>query len=146
MCLAVYIASSIGLPTTKWNESVPAFYLETVPLGENVRKQFSLPNVYYVGSHEGCGCGFFKEGEADEELEIHQSNYASLARCIRSAQEKGAELELFACWEGDQGSKPEFVESTTATELENPAYQFKEKLFIHVRKSATGRGTTRYWS
>lgn len=136
MCLAVYIASSIELPTSKWNELVPAFYLEAVSTGEKIIKQFSLPNVYYAGSHEGCGCGFFKEGEEGEEFEIHQSNYASLAQCIRSAHEKGADVELFVCWEGDQGSKPEFVESTTAAELESPAYQFKEKQFIHVLKNA----------
>lgn len=136
MCLAVYIASSIELPTTKWDKSAPAFYLEAVPAREKVRNQFSLPNVYYAGSHEGCGCGFFKEGETDEELEIRQSNYSSLAKYIRSAQEKGAYIEIFACWEGDQGSKPEFLESATTTELEGPAYQFKEKQFIHVRKDA----------
>ena len=138
MCLAVYLGSSLELPESKWNEAAPAFYLEPAGSHEDeARRQFSLPYVYYAGSHEGCGCGFLKEGEVGVELVTHQANYDSLVQRIREVQEKGASVELFSCWEGDQGLAPEFIESLTADEIEDPSFQFKERQFIricHARK------------
>jgi hypothetical protein len=56
MCLAVYIAASSELPDIPWNRESPAFHLSQVSAENVVRKQFSLPYVFYAGSHEGCGC------------------------------------------------------------------------------------------
>ena len=59
MCMMVYIASDCLLPTSAWDETRPSFHVrELVERDEPVRRQFSKPHVYYVGSHEGCGCGF----------------------------------------------------------------------------------------
>jgi hypothetical protein len=132
MCLAVYIASSNLLPPVAWDKDAPAFYLESVPAGEAVHRQFSLPHVYYAGSHEGCGCGFFKEGETGEEAERCQANYAALARVLRAALSGGVKAELFACWEGNQGDPPEIFESVTPDELESPSFQLKELQFLRV--------------
>ena len=101
MCLAVYVASSVELDIIQWSERAPGFHLEQAPKRDKVVRQFALPHVYYVGSHEGCGCGFIKEGEEGLELEIRQANYIALAGLIREAMARGASIELFACWEGD---------------------------------------------
>ncbi len=57
MCKALYLASSLPLPESKWNERNPGLYVEAVPESEAaVRRHFSKPHVYYAGAHEGCGC------------------------------------------------------------------------------------------
>lgn len=132
MCLAVYLASSNPLPPIAWDKDAPAFYLEPVPEGEAVHRQFSLPHVYYAGSHEGCGCGFSRHGEIDEEAERRQANYAALARVLRSALSGGAKTELFTCWEGDQHKQPETFESVTPSDLESSSFQFQELQFLRV--------------
>ena len=84
MCLAVYVASDSALPESKWNEHAPAFYLEAVPTSEVVRKQFCYSHVYYAGSHEGCGCGFSKDGRDSQELQQCQANYRALVGVVSS--------------------------------------------------------------
>ena len=132
MCLAVYIASSIELSTSAWEKGAPGFYVEKVPPGDKVRRQFSLPHVYYAGSHEGCGCGFLKEGHFEDELKVRQANYGPLAQCIRIAQARGARIELFSCWEGQQAVKPALSESRTVDDVETPAFQLQEGHFVNV--------------
>lgn len=132
MCLAVYVASSIELPSIKWEKTAPAFYLKPARSRDTVRRQFSLPNVYYAGSHEGCGCGFLKDGVPDEESEIYRANYRALADCIRTAKHRGAAIELFSCWEGQQSARPEFVESVNVDNVEGPSFCFKEGHFVRV--------------
>ena len=60
MCLAIYIASDIELSTSKWDKNSPSFYSESIEPNKHygVDRHFSKPYVYYLGSHEGCGCGF----------------------------------------------------------------------------------------
>jgi hypothetical protein len=139
MCLAVYLASSNVLPPIAWDQDAPAFYLEPVPEGGEVHQQFSLPYVYYAGSHEGCGCGFSRSGETGEEIERHQANYAALARVLRATLSGGAKAELFTCWEGDQGTQPEISESVTPDELESSSFQLKELQFLRVVEDGAER-------
>ncbi len=59
MCLAVYIGTDEELPLSAWVEDQTLVCFSA--LNEKdfpVRKHFSSKNVYYVGSDEGCGCGF----------------------------------------------------------------------------------------
>lgn len=126
MCLAVYLASSTEVRPIAWNTAAPAFYLEPVLAGQPVRQQFSLPFVYYVGSHQGCGCGFSKDGEVGAERDLCQANYTALGRTIREATADGSKAELFTCWEGDQSDQPESIQSVTPSEIEAPAFQLQE--------------------
>lgn len=131
MCLALYLASSQPLATSEWNENAPAFYLNAAD-GDLVCGQLSLPHVYYAGSHEGCGCGFLKEWKPDEELPPYQENYIALARTLREALARGAKLELFSCWEGDQDHEPQSVGSITPDELEELSFQLRELQLLRV--------------
>ena len=134
MCLAVYIASNKQLPLIPWVEKNPSFCVIELTKNENgVKKQFSLEHVYYVGSHEGCGCGFFKEGEAGEELVKIEENYNRLSTYILNAKENNSKIELFSCWEGDQASKVEKKEKITENTLKEKLFEFKEKWFYEVQ-------------
>lgn len=135
MCLAVYMASDRSLPLVAWNEKAPAFYVANLHTEDTgVRKQFTLPHVYYIGSHEGCGCGFLKEGEVGEAFEQCHNNYLHLAEYIRRVQQDGAIIELFSCWEGDQEEEPELLEVVMPMDLEKPEYQFREKLSAQIQR------------
>lgn len=132
MCLAVYVASNIQLPTSRWDEARPAFYLKEVDQRHKVRRQFTLPHVYYAGSDARCGCGFRKDEEDGEKLERSQANYFALGKCIRDAQTRGAQFELFSCWEGDEKSKPRTVKSASVDQIEERSFEFQEDHFITV--------------
>src|SRR5579862_3212367 len=59
MCMMIYVASDYALPTLAWDKDHPRFHVTGLTeRDEPVRKHFSKPFVYYVGSHQGCGCGF----------------------------------------------------------------------------------------
>ena len=132
MCLAVYIASSIEIGERAWDNANPAFYLEPVREREKVRNQFSLPFVYYAGSHEGCGCGFLKEGEQGEDLVACQLNYRKLSECVLEALSNGARIEIFSCWEGDQAESADSTQTLSAHQLNRPEFEFQEKHFLTV--------------
>ena len=133
MCLAVYLASSQRLQSSAWDREAPAFYIEALDEpGGAVRAKLSEPYIYYVGSYMGCGCGFFKEGEVGEELRLSQTDYERLAEFLREAMRKEARVELFACWEGDQGEPLGHRQSLTPGDIESPSYEFSERLHITV--------------
>jgi hypothetical protein len=106
MCLAVYIASPSPLPLVAWHEETPAFYVQEVEAADRVRAHFAWPNVYYAGSHEGCGCGFAYNQmpehlqEADDEAR-RRASVAALREDVTKATAPGP-VQLFACWEGEQ--------------------------------------------
>jgi hypothetical protein len=135
MCLAVYLASDTALPPIEWKESSPAFYLEPIPASDIVAKQFSLPNLYYAGSHEGCGCGFFKDGKTDHTLEEAQANYSSLAAVLRSSMPRGAMSEIFICWEGEQAHQPTIVQECNINDIEDPSFEFQQLQLLRVHSS-----------
>lgn len=132
MCLAVYIASDHELPLIAWDESAPSFYIDELSTDGDVKKQFTLPEVAYAGSHEGCGCGFLKDGAVGEELEDVDENYHKLASYIKGLQTKGASIQLFSCWEGEQTSPAESNETIRVSDLMTKEFEFKEKALYRL--------------
>src|SRR5947209_7661574 len=112
MCMMVYIASDYALPTTAWHKDRPHFHVtELAERDSPVRRQFLKPCVYYVGSHEGCGCGFqygeYVGFEDEADLAIKRDSRRRLAKYLTLALQHQPEVELFACWDGDQAVTPE---------------------------------------
>ena len=138
MCLAVYVATDAPLPVGQWDEHAPTFYLEAVPASESVCKQFRYPRVYYAGSHEGCGCGFFKDGKEGPELEQSQDSYRALAAALSSALQSGAKVQLFTCWEGEQTAAPESVANVTLEQLIAPDFELQQLSLLDVLPGASG--------
>jgi hypothetical protein len=136
MCLAIYIAADAPLPESRWNEHAPAFYLERVPESEGVRRQFCYANVYYAGSHEGCGCGFSKDGRDSQELEQCQQNYRSLAGVLSPAVRGGARVQLFTCWEGKQTADPETAGIIAVEQLVEPEFELQQLSLLALRRGA----------
>jgi hypothetical protein len=132
MCLAVYLACDKSLPTTKWDESAPSFYLEAVPEGEPVTRRFQFQHVYYAGSHEGCGCGFSKDGRDDGELQLCQANYDQLGEALSRASKTGARLQLFTCWEGEQSREPILVGAMRVTQLTDHGFELQQLHLLDI--------------
>jgi hypothetical protein len=138
MCLMVYLASDHVLPTSPWDAARPRFHVaELAESHQPVRRRFSKPHVYYVGSHEGCGCGFqYGEYEGEEEdapkLAASQDSRRRLAEFLSAALQHQPTVELFACWDGDQGSPPEHRVRIRPLDLIQERTFFREKELLVV--------------
>jgi hypothetical protein len=105
----VYVASDevLSLP---WDTGPGFHVIQLHDLDEPVRRQFSKPWVYYVGSHVGSGCGFQcgeNEGFEDHaDLAQRPDSWRRLAEFLAVALRRQPEVELFACRDGDQAAEP----------------------------------------
>jgi hypothetical protein len=129
MCLAVYIAHSSPLPSKSWNEKSPGIFIKELNANDRaIKDKFSLDYVYYLGSDEGCGCGFaYTERMAPAEDKARRAqNYRDLAKYLTENNIRG-QLEFFACWEGDQEKGQVSVEQIEKVNLETPNIEFSEQ-------------------
>ncbi len=134
MCLAVYIASDADLPLIEWNEESPEFNVTPVREGEQlVTNQFNKSNVAYVGSYQGCSCGFVIEPDDSpwEEDELCERSVRQLGDYIEALLPFGT-VELYACWGGDEGTEPESRIDVTIDHFRGSKFSFEEKQFITV--------------
>ena len=97
-----------------------------------IKNQFRHSHIVYAGTHVLCGCGFLKQDEEGDELALIQANYDSLVSYLGGLKKSGAAVEIFSCWEGDQGAEPEFRELVSLTELGSDEFEFKEKAFYEI--------------
>lgn len=72
MCLLLYLGANRALPTISGNQDKPAFY---IGLDDNppfaAIEYLQTKYIYYVGSHEGCGCGFGYESTQEFEETLY---------------------------------------------------------------------------
>ena len=138
MCMMVYVASDHPLPTSAWDEDRPGFHVEALSeRDESVRRQFSKPFVYYVGSHQGCGCGFdwdVFEGvsEDDPEFADAKASRQGLFELLALGLRQGGELGLFACWDGNQGAESAFRGRIRPSDLLTNHLSFREHELLTV--------------
>lgn len=141
MCMMVYVASDSPLPTLAWDEARPGFYVEELSeRDEAVRRQFSKPCVYFVGSHEGCGCGFQYgqyEGleEDQEQLAAAKESRRGLSDFLAVALQHQPGVELFACWDGDQSATPDYHGRMCPSDLHRDRAHFREKELLVVSEN-----------
>lgn len=107
MCFVLYMASDRARPEIERNEAEPAFYVKrNDPDAESARKQFTKKNVYYLGSDQGCGCGFQQEYDSmnddSKERESKGENQRRLALYLAECLSDEESIELFGCWSGDE--------------------------------------------
>jgi hypothetical protein len=134
--MMIYIASDRPLPLIDWRGEFPAFHVrELRPQEEAVRTHFRKPFVYYVGSHEGCGCGF-AYGQWPCDGEDYSLEDAAARRSVRrfseylaSATRLGA-VELYACWDGEQDRTPDDFAVASSAQIGGVAFSFKAGRFL----------------
>ncbi len=140
MCYALYIGTESPCETSKWDENNQKFYIEDLhDRDKSVVQSFTKPHVYYVGSWQGCGCGFFSEPEWAEteedfkEIENTKKCISDLVAFLNKKLENTNEIELFVCWEGNQGEKPEKKLEKTPEELLGHSLPFEEMDFVIIK-------------
>ena len=140
MCMMVYVAADQPLDVIPWDKAKPGFHVsELEPRESRVRMQFNAANIYYAGSHEGCGCGFQFGNSMEYEGSDHQLMRASLdafAAYLDQQLKRVARIELFACWDGDQASAQEVRREITPEALRSQDFYFREKEFVRVTSNA----------
>jgi hypothetical protein len=129
-CLMVWVGTLCPvLPVAKPAEPTAQegyHYVEEVPADAPIRSRFTTPHVTYVGSYEGCGCGFNSgnlawqgiDDVADalellgamtvderEEFLAEQRSRTRLRDLVRAALDDGP-VEVYACWAGDEDEAP----------------------------------------
>ncbi|TET34142.1 MAG: hypothetical protein E3J72_14955 [Planctomycetota bacterium] len=147
MCYAVHIATEVPCKTRPWSKENRNFSIDDLH-DEGIKKQFSKPYIYYLSSYEGCGCGFFQEYECigDEELPEDllkidreerrrtKEDIGKLVELLNEILERGNEVELFVCWEGDYKVPPKRRLELTPADLLGSGLPLEELDWVLIRK------------
>jgi hypothetical protein len=124
MCLTVYIASDVPLPTIPCDKERPGISVEDVTGAysghdDGLRSHSSRPFFYSVGPHDGgCACGFTiymnqvwdEEAGQWEALQFTPDALAArraLADYLAAALRCQASVEVFTFCSGDEDCPPE---------------------------------------
>jgi hypothetical protein len=141
--MAVFVAAAEPLPFIPWNAAEPAFHLQAISDGEQgVRARFTKPNVYFLGAHTGCSCGFnyglrdVKGAEDQAEEVASQASVAALRAYLRDAVERQGEVELFASWEEDWLTEPEQRLQITPDWFGGDSFAMPENVLFRVTAAA----------
>src|SRR4051812_35145726 len=110
MCLALYVASNREMGASEWRDGESVFCVTALLEREQVvRDKFGKSFVMHLGAHTRCSCGFssgLTTAETPEE-KLEDDRGRESIRALRSFLEQELavveELDLYACWDGDQG-------------------------------------------
>ena len=147
MCFVLYAASRIDPPLIPWNEQLPELYTSELSDDcEVVRANFTLPHVFYIGSHDGCGCGFryipleailqedaeaiYSEGV--EHQKYTQPNHRKLFDYIEREFKNEPFLELYGCWSGEEAERSTTEAEVRLDRIADPGFCFRERGFYRV--------------
>ncbi len=140
MCMMYHLGTEQHVPLIPWDETEPKFCSE--PIAEDssaVLQQFSLPNVIYIGSSEGCGCGFrYTSWEGNGWIDViddendSQTDHEALVQFIQE-NNAGSFVELYACWDGDYNNKAESVEEIYLADILKMDFRFRERGLYRIK-------------
>ena len=110
-------------------DSNPAFWVRKIIENEYLVKNWisNKANIYYLGSSQGCGCGWISDcgDEEDEEsLKKKTKDRDQLHQLLNSKDFSGS--HLIACWEGKQGKELERFESLNIFNILDVKFEFEE--------------------
>ena len=129
MCLALYIFTNDTIPKSQWDKERPGIFVRAVDDGD-AREPREWPHtqkhIYYIGSYQGCGCGWFVVSEEDEpaDAQAKARDRLELGRIVRSVEKETT--WLVACWEGDQGQAMKPLSEITIEQIEDPLFEFSQ--------------------
>lgn len=142
MCFVLYLGTQSEVPRIPWSENSPTLCTDHVgQRAQAVKDKFSLPCVTYVGSDQGCGCGFrhamFQGGDWPEEsivepTEGSQSNHEALVALIQQYFASHPFVELYGCWDGDFAEAVQHREEISLQRIVQPEFRFRERGYYRV--------------
>jgi hypothetical protein len=166
MCLMVWIGTAAAVPPvakpTSPSEAAGYHYVEEVRTDAPIRARLASAHVTFVGSHEGCGCGYNSDDLAwqgiddvveatsllgamttdeREEFLAEQRSRARLRALVCAALADGP-VEIYACWAGDEDAVPcgeETIDPTWLTDRTAPLEE-RFRYVVTVPVTSGGRG------
>lgn len=112
MCLALYLVADRPVPTRPFRAESPEFWLEQASDTNRAALADLYPgrHLYYLGSHQRCGCGFGGRPWMDRLRPTREDRAAVQSRiklyCFLR-RERLLPARLYCTWEGDQGTVPD---------------------------------------
>jgi len=140
MCMVYYLGTDGEAPRGPWQESCPAFYVSDVETDvlPSVRQKLPHANLVYLGSHEGCGCGFRRADECAEEgcdddatVEDHRALAAYLAALPSSVRPP----QIFGCWSGDESAPIDHQREISVSDILGRTFGFHEREILTLRQN-----------
>jgi len=139
MCVVLYFGSDARVPTSEWSDVDPRFRALDLSGTEQrlVRPHLSKRHIYYLASHERCGCGFewdadrdeteiaewdkewetlsaelreeirWSPSDAREKYRVRRQDSEDLVRLLKQILEETDEVEIYVC------TDPEYVKPTS---------------------------------
>jgi hypothetical protein len=137
MCLVLYMASAKRRPTIPWDQNTPRFHVTGEDAdARKARGHFTKKRVLYLGSDNGCGCGFRREhdGAIDEpeELAAKRDNQRRLHDYLQACLADEDFVELFSCWSGDEADAVESSRDIAVADLLDESFFFSESQLTRV--------------
>jgi hypothetical protein len=125
----MYLFTNSALPESKWQESDPKVYVESVNDGEDrnaMKWLHEQDRIYYIGGYQGCGCGWGAVSEWDkpEDRAAKTKDRAALVDLLRQIDLQSS--WFIVCWEGDQGEPMHPPKVISLEDIENPEFEFIE--------------------
>jgi len=125
----MYLFTNEELPESKWSEEHPGVWIQAAKEGDD-RGALKWPHeqkrVYYIGSYQGCGCGWSPANEWDEPEDMHnkQEDRDAFAELMMSINRTASWLVV--CWEGDQGEPLLESKVISIQDIRNVHFEFEE--------------------
>jgi hypothetical protein len=97
-----------------------------------------MEHVYYIGSHEGCGCGFSYDQEFDKndkDIDDRKKSVFKFNELLRDILSKSDECEVFLCWGGDEAEKPERSQSVSSEFFSKGDWVEERPTFYKIKNS-----------
>jgi hypothetical protein len=125
----------------KWNKASPAFYVDEVDhdVSKSVRAKLPHSCIRYLGSHQGCGCGFRSERdgilivtEGDDAI-AESADHASLVMYLKNLPPEISSAQIFGCWSGDEGEELDHHRECVVDELGGSEFAFREREIVVVK-------------
>ena len=148
MCFVLYIATDLPVTSIAWDEHDRK--LNTKDLTDHdaaVADHFHKPYRKYVGSDQGCGCGFrhvlFQDGEWPEECMIasedytgedQQPNHEQLHQLLGELLKSSKAVELYGCWDGDFHEPAAGHEVLPIERIFDHAFYFRERFAYTIKQ------------
>ena len=129
MCLAMYLFTNDELDQSDWDESDPKVFVQTVSATpDNATKKWphDQTQAYYMGSYQGCGCGWSPVSQWDDEpdKEAKKRDRKDLVELLKEVNLRTS--WLIVCWEGEQGEAIKDSKSISLGDVLNPEFEFEE--------------------
>jgi hypothetical protein len=135
----LYLASENELPKAKTEIENSDIYIEKhKTLFNAMNISFNKRNIYYVGSDEGCSCGFMLEVDCKHQensiLQQKKRNQYRLFEYLNDCLETETSLELYGVYNGDEGQKVVSERNIKIKDLIDKDFFFVEKELLIVHK------------